>query len=113
MRHESMSEAALAGRRGRDIGTGGRPADPDNRFHVATYYRTGPWTRALFLWDCGDCHLVHHVFDQIPFYRMGQAVDLLRPILLRAGVIQRTSLWTLLRGYYVDVLPHRARWHYP
>ncbi len=44
---------------------------------------------------------------------MGQAVDLLRPILLRAGVIQRTSLWTLLRGYYVDVLPHRARWHYP
>lgn len=88
-------------------------ADPDNPFHVATYYRTGPWTRALFLWDCGDCHLVHHVFDQIPFYRMGQAVDLLRPILLRAGVIERTSLWTLLRGYYVDVLPHRARWHYP
>jgi fatty acid desaturase len=88
-------------------------ADPANPFHVATYYRTGPWSRALFLWDCGDCHLVHHVFDQIPFYRMGRAVALLRPILLRHGVIERRSLWTLLRAYYVDVLPHRSRWPYP
>lgn len=86
-------------------------ADPDNRFHVATYYRTGFFTRVLFLWDCGDCHLVHHAFDQIPFYRMGRAVELLRPFLLRAGVVSRTSLVALLRGYYVEVFPHRARWY--
>lgn len=88
-------------------------ADPASPIHAATYYRTGPWTRALFLWDCGDCHLVHHIFDQIPFYRMGRAVELLRPTLLRAGVVERTSLLQLLRGYYVDVLPHRTRWPYP
>lgn len=85
-------------------------ADPANPIHAATYYRTGAVTRPLFLWDCGDCHLVHHVFDQIPFYRMGRAVDLLRPILLRAGVVERTSLLQLIRGYHVDVFPHRARW---
>jgi fatty acid desaturase len=85
-------------------------ADPDNPFHVATYYQTGFFSRVLFLWDCGDCHLVHHIFDQIPFYRMGQAVSLLRPLLLRAGVVPRTSLTALLRGYHVDVFPHRTLW---
>jgi fatty acid desaturase len=88
-------------------------ADPQNPFHAATYYRTGLWTRALFLWDCGDCHLVHHVFDQIPFYRMGRAVELTRPLLLRAGVAPRDSLTQLLRGYYVDAIPHRTRWPDP
>lgn len=85
-------------------------ADPGNPYHVATWYRTGFWTRVLFLWDCGDCHLVHHVFDQIPFYRMGRAVELLRPVLLRAGVVPRTSLVALLWGYFGENYPHRTRW---
>ena len=49
--------------------------NPQNLFHCATFYRTGLLTRFLFFWDAGDCHLVHHIFPNIPFYRMGKAVE--------------------------------------
>ena len=48
--------------------------EPENPFHVATFYRTGPVSRLLFLWDSGDCHLIHHLYATIPYYRIGRAV---------------------------------------
>lgn len=84
--------------------------NPKNLFHCATYYRTGLLTRFLFFWDAGDCHLVHHIFPNIPFYRMGKAVDLFRPFLVERGVRERRSLLRLLHGYFVRNEPHRALW---
>lgn len=84
--------------------------NPRNLFHCATFYRTGALTRLLFFWDGGDCHLVHHIFPNIPFYRMGQAVDLFRPFLVARGVRERRSLLELLRGYFLRNEPHRALW---
>jgi fatty acid desaturase len=84
--------------------------NPQNLFHCATFYRTGPLTRPLFFWDGGDCHLVHHIFPNIPFYRMGRAVDLFRPFLIERGVRERRSLLSLLHGYFIRNEPHRALW---
>ena len=88
-------------------------ADPANDFHVATYYRTGLITRILFVADAGDCHLIHHVFSHIPWYRMGRAARLMRPILISRGVVERTSIWQLLVGWFVRAYPHRSVWFRP
>lgn len=85
-------------------------ADPGNSFHIATYYRCGAVTRALFLADAGDCHLVHHIFSQIPWYRMSEATRLMRPLLLKQGVAERNSLVQLLSGWFVRCYPHRSLW---
>ncbi|MHC4954234.1 MAG: fatty acid desaturase family protein [Planctomycetota bacterium] len=82
----------------------------ENNYHCATYYRTGPLTRPLLFWDAGDCHLVHHVFPGIPWYHMGEACDTLRPFLIEHGVRERRSILELLKGYFVDVQPHRTLW---
>ena len=84
--------------------------NPGNPYHCATYYRTGFFTRVLFFGDAGDCHLVHHVFPLIPFYRMGEAVDLTRPFFLRHGVRERRSLATLIYGYFIRNELHRSLW---
>ncbi|MFQ5846020.1 MAG: fatty acid desaturase family protein [Planctomycetota bacterium] len=84
--------------------------NPENAYHCATYYRTGPVSRLLFFWDAGDCHLVHHLFPNIPFYRMGRACRILRPLLVERGVRERRSLVELCYGYFVRNEPHRTLW---
>jgi len=70
-----------------------------------------PWILCfLFFRDAGDCHLVHHIFPNIPFYKVGKAADLFHPFLLRQGVRERRSLLALLWGYFARVEPHRALW---
>jgi len=81
-----------------------------NNYHCATYYRTGLLTRPLFFWDAGDCHLVHHIFPGVPWYRMGEACDTLRPFLLDHGVRERRSIAELTYGYFVKVYEHRTLW---
>lgn len=85
-------------------------ANPENPFHLATFYRTGILTRVLFLWDSGDCHVIHHIYATIPFYRIGRAIDLMRPILVEHGVVERRSLVALFWGYFVKNFPHRTLW---
>jgi fatty acid desaturase len=84
--------------------------DTENYFHLGTYYRSGIVTRILFVADSGDCHLIHHVFDHIPWYRMGKAAKLMRPILVEKGVIERRSLLVLLAGWFIHGFPHRSLW---
>jgi fatty acid desaturase len=84
--------------------------NPENPHHCATFYRTGIITRPLFFWDAGDCHIVHHIFPGIPFYRMGEAVDALATFLRRQGARERRSFLWLLHGYFVRNEPHRALW---
>ncbi len=84
--------------------------DRDNPLWVGTFYRTGPLTRLMFWWDAGDCHLVHHFYANIPFYRMGRALDLMRPLLIRAGVLEQRSLPRLLAQWFSGA---RAHWSVP
>nr|WP_298168877.1 fatty acid desaturase [uncultured Pseudomonas sp.] len=85
-------------------------ADPANPWHWSTCYRTGPLTRLLFFWDSGDCHVIHHIFPRLPFYHMGRAVELIRPLLLAHGVVERRSYLELLKGWFVQGYPHRSLW---
>jgi fatty acid desaturase len=84
--------------------------DPDNPFYLGTFYRTGFLSRPLFLWDSGDCHLIHHAFPHMPWYHVGEALDLMRPTLLAHGIVERTSFIELLKGWYIDNYPHRTLW---
>ncbi len=69
--------------------------------HCGTYYRTGMITQFVFMAGVGDCHLVHHLFPSIPFYRMPKAIKELRPILTELGVLERRSLPRILIAYFL------------
>lgn len=84
--------------------------NPDNPWHNSTYYRTGFITRPIFLWDSGDCHLIHHIFPSIPFYRISRAIELIDPILQKNGVVPRYSYIELLKGWFIDCYEHRSLW---
>lgn len=84
--------------------------DRENPLWVGTFYRTGPVTRLLFWWGAGDCHMVHHFYANIPFYRMPAALRLIRPILQRQGVYEHRSLPALLRDWFSGT---RAHWTLP
>lgn len=71
-----------------------------NVLQIATFYRTNWFSRLLFFWDIGECHIIHHLFPQIPFYNMDRALKLIRPILLEKGVVERTSILQLLYGWF-------------
>ncbi|MGE4244094.1 fatty acid desaturase family protein [Ramlibacter sp.] len=84
--------------------------DRDNPLWVGTFYRTGPFSRLMFWWDAGDCHLVHHFYANIPYYRMNHALRLMRPILIREGVYEQRSLFSLLGQWFSG---RRAHWSAP
>jgi len=85
-------------------------SDPSNVFSCGTFYRTGLISGPLFFWDAGDCHVVHHVYPAIPFYRMREAVRVMRPIFLEQGARERRSLAGLLYGFFVRNERHRTVW---
>jgi fatty acid desaturase len=80
--------------------------DPANPLWVGTFYRTGFVSRLMFWWGTGDCHMVHHFYANIPFYRMPAALRLIRPILLRGGVYEHRSLTALLWQWFSGSRPH-------
>lgn len=81
-----------------------------NAFEFGTAYKTGWFTRFVFLWDSGDCHLVHHIFPRMPFYHVGPCVDALSALIERENPRPRQSLLSLLKGWYVDGFGHRTPW---
>lgn len=84
--------------------------DPTNPFSLATFYRTGPLAKVVCLWDSGDCHLIHHLFPNIPFYRISPALREIRPLLIKNGVKERDSYWQLFHAWFVRDLRHRTSW---
>jgi fatty acid desaturase len=84
--------------------------DPSNLLWVGTFYRTGVFSRLMFWWDAGDCHLVHHFYANIPFYRMNAALRLMRPILARQAVQEHRSLARLLFEWFTSA---RGHWSVP
>jgi fatty acid desaturase len=84
--------------------------EPGNPLWNGTFYKTGPLTRLMFLWDAGDCHLVHHFYASIPFYRMGQALRVMRPILISQGVYEHRSLIQLMQQWFIGA---RGHWSVP
>lgn len=84
--------------------------DRENPLWTGTFYRTGFFSRVLFWWGTGDCHIVHHFYANIPFYRMGEALREMRPILQRAGVYEHKSLLPLLGDWFGA---SRGHWSLP
>jgi fatty acid desaturase len=84
--------------------------DPGNPWSMATYYRTGWLTKALFMVNAGDSHLVHHIFPRVPWYNMPELVRLVEPHLLAHGVKPIDSIWRLLWDWFVLNKPHRSDW---
>jgi fatty acid desaturase len=80
--------------------------DPEHPLWVGTFYRTGPITRLVFWWGAGDCHMVHHFFPAIPFHRMGEAVRLIRPVLIERGVVEHRSLVSVLGQWFAGNRGH-------
>lgn len=82
----------------------------ENPLWVGTFYRTGPLTQLMYWWGAGDCHMVHHFYANIPFYRMPAALRLMRPILRREGVHEHAFLPGLLADWFSG---SRAHWTVP
>lgn len=80
---------------------------------LATYYRTGPISRVMFFWDSGDCHVVHHIYANIPFYRMNRALEIFCPIFEEWGLKPIRSFGWLLSSWFIDVKPHGQDWLAP
>ncbi|GJM36735.1 MAG: hypothetical protein DHS20C19_01020 [Acidimicrobiales bacterium] len=76
----------------------------------STFYRTGAVSGPMFLWGAGDCHLVHHLYPAIPFYRMRRAVKLIEPVLLDSGLRQHRSFGKLLYGWFIRNEAHGTSW---
>ncbi|MGB7180696.1 MAG: fatty acid desaturase [Burkholderiaceae bacterium] len=77
---------------------------------IATYYKTGFLSRAIFLWDSGDCHVLHHLFPAIPFYRISRGLRLAQPVLRSWGFVSIDSYSELLRGWFLRAYPHGTDW---
>lgn len=84
--------------------------DTQNPLQIATYYRTNVFTRLLFFYDSGDCHLVHHLFPKIPFYNIHKADIAIAPVIKKYEVTEHHSILKLLYGYFMLNLKHRHSW---
>lgn len=85
-------------------------ADDSAPLFLGIRYRAGPFLSALSLWNTGDAHIVHHLFPNIPWYRIPAALRAIRPYLDAAGIPERRSLLAIWKGWLVDGRPHRSRW---
>lgn len=83
----------------------------DNPFNSSTNYKTGLISRLLFFWDSGDCHIVHHFFPSIPFYRIGEALKLISPIFEEKGAIEQKSFAKILFRWFVENKAHGTNWN--
>jgi fatty acid desaturase len=85
-------------------------ADDENPLFLGINYRSGPILRLLSLCNVGDGHLVHHLFPNVPWYRVPAAIRAIRPLLSDAAVPERRSLVAILWGWLVLGRPHRRPW---
>lgn len=83
--------------------------NPDNPIQAATNYRSKLFFQLLHVFDSGDCHLIHHIYPNIPFYNIRKAIKLLRPYLEKRGVYEYTSSAPLLKAIFVDDKSFRTR----
>lgn len=85
-------------------------ANSANLYHTGVYYRTGFILDRLYLSHLADSHFVHHFFQAIPLYRCKKVANMLHPMLLREGVIERHSVLQILKGWYLENQKHRQLW---
>jgi len=84
--------------------------DMDNPFWQSTLYKTGFLSRLATTWDSGDCHTVHHIWHDVPIYRMDEAVRVINPIMQKKGVVLRENFFELIHGYLIAAYPHATYW---
>jgi fatty acid desaturase len=84
--------------------------DPENKYWLATPYKTGVFSKVIFLADSGDCHILHHIFPRVPWYGMAELVRASAPFFRERGVVYEGGYLRLLKGWFIDVYPHRSKW---
>lgn len=84
--------------------------DPEKTMQIATCYQGNALIHGLFFYDSGECHLIHHLYAGIPYYRMLAARRLMRPILIKHGVTVHPSLRKLVYAFLIKHIPVRTPW---
>lgn len=84
--------------------------DPHNPVYIATYTKSGWIENILFFWDGGDCHLIHHLFPNIPFYNIPKAISLIDPLLKERGVTYQKSSLQVIIQWFTRGGEHRTIW---
>ena len=85
--------------------------NPDNPIQAITNYRSGIIFRILHLFNSGDCHLLHHIYPNVPFYNVPKAMKLLRPYLVKcSNIYEHSSLFSLLYSFFVKNKNFKEFW---
>lgn len=84
--------------------------DIENPYWIATPYKTGWFSKVIFVADSGDCHFAHHVFPGVPWYNIPKLVRLSEPFLISKNIRIEHSFFPLLRGWFVENYPVRTKW---
>ncbi len=74
--------------------------DSGTPYQISCCYRSNAIARIAFFWGVGDCHIIHHIFPRIPFYRTTAALRLMRPVFLAHGVNDRASLAAVVSEWF-------------
>lgn len=84
--------------------------DPETPMQIATCYQGNTLIHGVFFYDSGECHLIHHLYAGIPYYRMWAARRVMRPIFIKHGVTIHQSLGKLIYGFLIKHMPTRTPW---
>ena len=85
--------------------------NPKNPIQAVTNYRSGMLFKVLHMFDGGDCHLIHHIYPNIPFYNISKAIKLLKPQLERCKVYEHNSLIAILFQVLIGNKKIRECWN--
>lgn len=80
--------------------------DSNNPIQAITNYRSGIIFKLTHGFNSGDCHLIHHLYPNIPFYNIPKAITLFRPNLARYHVYEHTSYLSII---YLFLIKNKKR----
>lgn len=84
--------------------------DADNPLQAATFYRSSFIFKLMHGFNSGDCHLVHHVYPNIPFYNIPKALKLLRPHFFHHQIYEYRSYWSIIYYFFIKNKKRFTSW---
>jgi len=86
--------------------------DHENPLSQGTFYESGWLLKFLYFGvPQGDCHIVHHLYPTMPHYNiLFKATKKVNKVLEANGVKKYTSMWWLLKQWWVTQLPYATVW---
>ncbi len=85
-------------------------ADDANPLFLGVNYKSGWLLRWASCCNGGDCHIIHHLYPNMPWYRVPAAVAAAAPLLRDSGVTERSSFWWVVHGWFIEGKAHRTVW---